>query len=253
MKRFPNGIAKSAFYQQRHPEAVPPGVRRELLPDDIEPIDEEDGSRERLIGGSLTTLVYMTQLAAISQDPWFSRVSDPTHQDYTAIDLDPGDEAGFDRILDVARWVKDELDRLSHSRGSEDVGFTRAAHLHSAAAADDVRDGAVALPHDRVGGGDASSEDRDDRAHGQAAPARDRLRGLSAEHSRQDARDGVFRPRERLRRRLHAPHVAGSRGRRRIRASSRCGPCSTGSPASAIFGHGSATTGRSISARCCGR
>ncbi|MFI5178867.1 MAG: DNA ligase D [Vicinamibacterales bacterium] len=112
MKRFPNGVGKPAFYQQRHPEVVPAGVRREVLPDDVDPIDEE-GPRDRLIGGSLTTLVYMTQLAAISQDPWFSRVADPAHQDYTAIDLDPGDGAGFDRILDVARWVKDELDRLS--------------------------------------------------------------------------------------------------------------------------------------------
>ena len=29
MKRFPNGVDKPAFYQQRHPEAPPPGVRRE--------------------------------------------------------------------------------------------------------------------------------------------------------------------------------------------------------------------------------
>ena len=111
MKRFPNGVGKPAFYQQRHPETPPPGVRRQLLPDDIEPIDE-DGPRDRLIGGSLTTLLYMTQLAAISQDPWFSRVADPAHADQCAIDLDPGDGAGFDRVLDVAHWVKDEMDRL---------------------------------------------------------------------------------------------------------------------------------------------
>jgi bifunctional non-homologous end joining protein LigD len=110
MKRFPNGIVKSAFYQQRHPEDVPPGVRRETLPDDVEPIDEE-GPRERLIGGSLTTLLYMTQLAAISQDPWFSRVADPFHADYAAIDLDPGDGVAFARVLDVARWTKDVLDK----------------------------------------------------------------------------------------------------------------------------------------------
>ena len=112
MKRFPNGVGQSAFYQQRHPEDVPPGVRREVLPDDIEPTTDE-GPRDRLIGGSLTTLVYMTQLAAISQDPWFSRVAEPLHQDYAAIDLDPNEGTGFDRILDVARWVKDELDRFS--------------------------------------------------------------------------------------------------------------------------------------------
>jgi bifunctional non-homologous end joining protein LigD len=110
MKRFPNGIDGPAFYQQRHPEAVPPGVRREVLPADVEPIDEE-GPRDRLIGGSLTTLLYMTQLAAISQDPWFSRVADPWHADYVAIDLDPGDDTPFARVLDVARWTKDVLDR----------------------------------------------------------------------------------------------------------------------------------------------
>jgi bifunctional non-homologous end joining protein LigD len=110
MKRFPNGVSKPAFYQQRHKEGVPAGVRRESLPPDIEPIDEE-GPRDRLIGGSLTTLLYMTQLAAISQDPWFSRVSDPMHQDFAALDLDPGDGVGFARVLDVARWIKDELDR----------------------------------------------------------------------------------------------------------------------------------------------
>jgi bifunctional non-homologous end joining protein LigD len=110
MKRFPNGVAGPAFYQQRHPEKTPPGVRREVLPEDIEPIDEE-GPRDRLIGGSLTTLLYTTQLAAISQDPWFSRVADPSSQDHTAIDLDPGEGATFKQVLDVARWVKDELDR----------------------------------------------------------------------------------------------------------------------------------------------
>ncbi len=128
MKRFPNGIDKPAFYQQRHPEKAPPGVRREVLPEKADPIDEE-GPRDRLIGGSLTTLLYMTQLAAISQDPWFSRVSDPLHQDYTAIDLDPGEGAGFDRVLDVARWVKDELDRLGVP-GVPKTSGSRGLHIY---------------------------------------------------------------------------------------------------------------------------
>jgi len=128
MKRFPNGVDKPAFYQQRHPEKTPPGVRREVLPEDIEPIDEE-GPRDRLIGGSLTTLLYMTQLAAISQDPWFSRVADPLHQDYAAIDLDPGEGAGFDRVLDVARWVKEEMDRLGIP-GVPKTSGSRGLHIY---------------------------------------------------------------------------------------------------------------------------
>jgi bifunctional non-homologous end joining protein LigD len=52
----------------------------------------------------------MTQLAAISQDPWFSRVMHPEFADYAAFDLDPPDEVPFARVLDVARWIRDELD-----------------------------------------------------------------------------------------------------------------------------------------------
>ena len=111
MKRFPNGIAGKAFYQQRSREARPPGgVRIETLPDELDPIGEQGA--KRLIGGSLTTLLYMTQMAAISQDPWFSRVQSPLDVDQAAIDLDPMDGTPFSRVLDVARWVHDELHSL---------------------------------------------------------------------------------------------------------------------------------------------
>jgi bifunctional non-homologous end joining protein LigD len=108
MKRFPNGIGGQAFYQQRSREERPPaGVRIETLPDDYEPINEPES--KRLVGGSLTTLLYMTQIAAISQDPWFSRVQSALDADHAAIDLDPTEGAPFSRVLEVARWVRDEL------------------------------------------------------------------------------------------------------------------------------------------------
>jgi bifunctional non-homologous end joining protein LigD len=111
MKRFPNGIDAPAFYQQRNvKENPPPEVRIEALSEEAEPIDEV--GVKRFVGGSLITLLYMTQIAAISQDPWFSRVQSPFDADYVAIDLDPGEGAGFDRVLDVARWVHDELESL---------------------------------------------------------------------------------------------------------------------------------------------
>jgi bifunctional non-homologous end joining protein LigD len=111
MKRFPNGIDKPAFYQQRSRlEQPPPGVRIETIADDLDPISEPDA--RRFVGGNLITLLYMTQIAAISQDPWFSRVQSPLEADYVALDLDPGDGTPFARVLDVARWVRDELKTL---------------------------------------------------------------------------------------------------------------------------------------------
>jgi bifunctional non-homologous end joining protein LigD len=105
MKRYPNGIDGKPFYQHRAPDRVPPGVRVERVASDSE-------VRPYLIGGSLKTLLYTAQLAAISQDPWFSRVGSEDIVDHVAIDLDPPDGTPFRRVLDVARWVRDELDAL---------------------------------------------------------------------------------------------------------------------------------------------
>lgn len=103
MKRLPNGVDGQAFYQHRAPDAVPAGVHRETLPGDDVPA--------RLIGGSLTTLLYMAQLASVSMDPFFSTVDALHTPDMVAIDLDPQPGATFAQILDVARWVHEVLGR----------------------------------------------------------------------------------------------------------------------------------------------
>ena len=128
MKRFPDGIEKPAFYQQRSRiERPPAGVRIETLPDDVEPISEP-GAR-RFVGGNLLTLLYMTQIAAISQDPWFSRVQSPVEADHVAIDLDPGEGTPFGRVVDVARWVRDELESLRVT-GVPKTSGSRGLHVY---------------------------------------------------------------------------------------------------------------------------
>ncbi len=106
LKRFPNGIEGKPFYQQNAPDTVPEGVR-------VETIKEADGDRvHRFVGGSLVTLLYTVQLASISVDPWMARLQSMDTPDYTVIDLDPGPDAPFRRVVDVARFVKEELDAL---------------------------------------------------------------------------------------------------------------------------------------------
>ena len=128
MKRFPNGVAGQAFYQHRsRAERPPAGVRMERLPPDVDG-GAEAGST-RFVGGSLTTLLYMTQLAAISQDPWFSRITAPHEADYVAIDLDPTAGTPFARVLDVARWVRDELASL-HVPAVPKTSGSRGLHIY---------------------------------------------------------------------------------------------------------------------------
>ncbi len=106
LKRFPDGINGEAFYQQKAPEHPPAGVR-------VETIEDADGDRvERLVGGSLATLLYQVQLGTISVDPWHARVQSLDFADWSVIDLDPGPRAKFERVVEVATWVKEELDQL---------------------------------------------------------------------------------------------------------------------------------------------
>ncbi|HET7275294.1 MAG TPA: DNA ligase D [Longimicrobiaceae bacterium] len=106
LKRYPNGINGKSFYQQSAPDNVPEGVRVEIL-------RSEDGQdQRRFVGGNLPTLLYTIQLGAISYDPWHSRVGALEVADYTVIDLDPGPEAPFRTVVEVARRVREEMDAV---------------------------------------------------------------------------------------------------------------------------------------------
>ncbi|HUE84812.1 MAG TPA: DNA ligase D [Vicinamibacterales bacterium] len=104
MKRFPNGVQGQSFYQHRAPDVYPRGVR-------VQPVPGADVPT-MFVGGDLKTLLYMSQLAAISQDPWFSKTGALDEADVVAIDLDPQPGATFRQIQDVALWVYEELQRL---------------------------------------------------------------------------------------------------------------------------------------------
>ena len=245
MKRLPNGIKGKAFYQQRAPDDVPPGVRVDRLADDGEP----DGSMPRLVGGTLQTLLYMTQLAAISQDPWFSRVQAPEIADYVALDLDP--DAGR-RIPSGARRgaLAPRRSRAARrTRRAQDVRLLGTPCLHSAAARDALRIGAAALSNLRHTRVDEASQAGDRRAgRRQARP--DGVRRLPPEHPGQDARDRLQRARERVRGRVDAPHLGRGRGRCRARRLHRQDGRAALRADAGICGHRSSQARRSICTAC---
>jgi bifunctional non-homologous end joining protein LigD len=131
LQRLPDGIAGPVFYQQRARPPVPAGVRVERLPEGRDPARAEDERQNpwRFVGGSLATLIYTAQLGAVSQDPWFSTVTAPLEPDQAALDLDPGPEATWSAVLDVARWVRDELARLGLA-GVPKTSGSRGLHVY---------------------------------------------------------------------------------------------------------------------------
>jgi bifunctional non-homologous end joining protein LigD len=122
MKRYPNGVAANPFYQHRAPDKLPEGVR-------VERVTTETETRPHLVGGGLKTLLYTAQLASISQDPWFSRMDSPDAIDHIAIDLDPPDGLPFARVLEMAAWVRDELDILK-AKGFAKTSGSGGVHVY---------------------------------------------------------------------------------------------------------------------------
>jgi len=102
MKRYPDGVNAKPFYQHGVKD-VPAGVALVRVGAD---------RRTQIVGGTLKTLLYTTQLAAISQDPWFSRIQSLESADHVAMDLEPAPGVPFSTVLDVARWIRDELETL---------------------------------------------------------------------------------------------------------------------------------------------
>jgi hypothetical protein len=131
--------------------------------------------------------------------------------DHCAIDLDPGEGAGLDKVLDVARWVKEEMDRLGVP-GFPKTSGSRGLHIYIPLPPKTTYESGQLLCHlIATLVCDKHPESGHDRAHGEEASARHGVRGLSAEHPWKDPRDRVFGARQRLCGGLDTPEVDRSR------------------------------------------
>jgi len=133
LSRYPNGISGEHFWQKHWNNPIPDFVERVN-------IREEEGTvREYLVCQNLSTLIWLGQQANIEFHAWFSRIAaepDMTTKDtdylldfpdFIIFDLDPyiysgkektGDEPefnkkAFDKVCEVAKWLKESLDKLS--------------------------------------------------------------------------------------------------------------------------------------------
>jgi bifunctional non-homologous end joining protein LigD len=104
LKRFPDGIDGPSFYQQNAGASTPDAVR-------VAEVEVEKGGRaERIIGGDLLTLLYTVQIGTIAVHAWLSRLPSIDVPDYSVIDLDPGDDVPFAKVVECARHVLAEMD-----------------------------------------------------------------------------------------------------------------------------------------------
>ena len=100
LKRYPNGIHEPFFFQKNTPESYPDWLRTETI----------DGIRY-VLAEDKRSLLYLTNLGCIDQNPWMSRVGSLEYPDYILIDLDPY-ECEFQKVVEAALLVKEKLDKI---------------------------------------------------------------------------------------------------------------------------------------------
>jgi bifunctional non-homologous end joining protein LigD len=106
LKRYPNGIEGDYFFQ-KNAEDFPEWIR-------LEPVASEDRVINYVIANDRETLLWLTHLGCIDQNPWMSRIGTLDNPDFMLIDLDPV-ECSYDLIVEAAQLTRSKLDQLGLS------------------------------------------------------------------------------------------------------------------------------------------
>lgn len=99
MRRYPDGIGESGFYQQEAPDYFPDWIDR------IE-VEKKGGTIVHAICNKGADLVYIANQNTVTPHVWLSRADKIRQPDQIVFDLDPpGDD--FAKVRDAARAVKE--------------------------------------------------------------------------------------------------------------------------------------------------
>ena len=125
MKRYPNGIHKPYFFQKEAGVAMPQWIRTASIP------SERGGDEftKFVIANDRATLVYLTNLGCVEQNLWMSRLQSLENPDFVLFDLDPGEQAPFEMVVEVAQALKARLDLLGLA-GYPKTSGARGMHVY---------------------------------------------------------------------------------------------------------------------------
>jgi bifunctional non-homologous end joining protein LigD len=111
MKRYPNGIKESFFFQKDAPKGMPEWIARKAFR-----ATSRESRQKRMISYPLVNdelaLLWMVNMGCIDMNVWYSRVDKPERPEFVLFDLDPSPDVGFKETVQVALLVKEVLDAL---------------------------------------------------------------------------------------------------------------------------------------------
>lgn len=106
LRRYPDGIDGEGFFQKDASVHFPDWLRIEPIPSghNEEPI-------RYVVCDDYSTLLFLTNLGCIDQNPWMSRLDSLENPDFLLIDLDP-QHCDYDKIIEAAQLVRQKLDAV---------------------------------------------------------------------------------------------------------------------------------------------
>jgi bifunctional non-homologous end joining protein LigD len=106
VRRFPDGIGKTGFWQKDLPGHTPAWVKRWTFH------HRAEGPKDYPVVDQVATLAWLAQEAAVELHPWTSPCAHPEQPSYALIDIDPGTETTWEEILVLARLFRTALAHL---------------------------------------------------------------------------------------------------------------------------------------------
>ena len=123
MKRYPNGALGKCFWMKRAPEHRPEWIRTCAV---------EHGSGSVIdfpVIDDRASLLWIVNLGTIDLNPWYSRCDDTGRPDWLHVDLDPGEGATFEGVLEAALLVREALETLGMECWAKTTG-SKGMHVY---------------------------------------------------------------------------------------------------------------------------
>jgi len=119
LKRYPDGISYPHFFQKNAGPEMPEWIETQRIYS--ETISEYINY---VICNNRATLIYLANLAVISQNPWLSHAPSLKNPDFMTFDIDPDQPATFSQAAEAALLVKEQLDALGLNSWVKTSGAT---------------------------------------------------------------------------------------------------------------------------------
>jgi bifunctional non-homologous end joining protein LigD len=106
LRMYPDGIQGHDYYRRDLPDHAPSWLQS------IDYAPETGSGISKLLIDDAKALIWLADQGAIEFHPWAAKAPDLAVPDQAILDLDPGDEAGFDEVLEAAQHLYERLQRM---------------------------------------------------------------------------------------------------------------------------------------------